>query len=91
MMQSRETVHAEELQSVVVDQEGTSLFSNRMFVGAVAGAGLGILSGMSAGFGFEGAAEFGMTLPVMLGLFTAGAGTIGGAFIDLLPSVDSKR
>lgn len=86
--QNVESYTAEEpLQTVYERNDGLSIVGTRFFAGGVAGAGAGVLAGLgllSGGVpGMEMAAAFGTTLPVMLGVFSAGIGTLLGSFFDI--------
>jgi hypothetical protein len=89
-------VTVDELQELLAgEQSQEQARTTNTVAGGIAGAGLGVLSGLGLASGMvpdlEMVASFGVTLPVMLGTFMAGIGAIAGSFVDLSPIANVWR
>lgn len=64
-------------------------------VGGITGASLGVIGGFGLASGtvpgLEALSSFGMALPLLLGCFLGGTGTVLGSFFELLPIVNKWR
>ena len=80
-------VHQERAHSAQLSRLARSTKTTDTMVGGIAGAGLGILSGVAlvSGIvpGVESLSAMGPAIPVAFGAFLSGVGMITGSFVDL--------
>lgn len=94
----RTQVTVEEMQQALSNDYSavkTTATTTNAIMGGLAGAGLGVLSGVALASGIlpnlETIASFGPTLPAMLGMCMTGVGAIAGSFVDLTPVLNVWR
>jgi hypothetical protein len=92
-MAQRRQESLERKQQTLAGEQPSSNTAN-VVLGGAAGAGLGVLGGLGLVSGvipnLDTLMSLGITLPLMLGTFMAGAGAIVGSFVDLLPGATRK-